>query len=237
MARLSRKAWLLAAAVALLIVLAAVLIPAIRSARLAAQRQERLNHMKQIGMGLHNFHDTYRRLPAAVRRDEAGRSLCSWRFQILPFLESMMLGIDFSDRWDDPANRCLSARPYWVYCRRPDAPYPESVHTNIVAVTGPGTAFDEDRAIRLSDLPEDLILALEVARSDTHWMEPGDLAIDDLPARLTQGLDGGGLCVLFADGSVWFLSVEVPIDELTKFLTIEGAGQFSREEILAPFGH
>jgi hypothetical protein len=212
-----------------------LLVPAIRSARLAAQRQERLNHMKHIGLALHNFNDTYRRLPPAVRRDQAGRSLCSWRFQILPYLEALMLGIDFSDRWDDPVNRCLSAHPYWVYCRRPDASYPESLHTNIVAVTGPGTAFDESYPIRVSELPEDTILALEVAHSDTHWMEPGDLSIDNVPAALTRGLDGGGLCVLFADASTWFLRSDVPLHELRKFFTIEGAKQFSREEVLGPY--
>jgi hypothetical protein len=213
----------------------ALMVPAVRLARLAALRSERLNHMRQVGMALHNFHDAYKRLPPAVRRDEAGRPLCSWRFQILPFLESMMLGIDFSDQWDDPVNRCLSGHPYWVYCWTAEAPLPRSLHSNIVAVTGPGTAFDGDRETRLADLDKDTILAVEVARSNTHWMEPGDLHIDQIPTSLCHGVDGGGFCVLFADGSAWFINANAPLDDLKKFFTIDDAKQFDREKILRPY--
>jgi hypothetical protein len=66
-------------------------------------------------------------------------------------------------------------------------------------------------------------------------MEPGDLPIDKISASITQGLDGGGLCVLFADGSVSFVRADVPLDDLRKFFTIEGAKQHRREEILGPF--
>ena len=87
--------------------LACVAWPIVQAARRAAQRMARSNNMKLVALGLHNVNDVYKRLPPAVRTDDAGRPLCSWRFQLVPFLEAMMLRVDFGDRWDDPANRFL----------------------------------------------------------------------------------------------------------------------------------
>lgn len=106
------------------------------------------------------------------------------------------------------------------------------------AITGPGTAFDTDKPPSLKGLPADLILILQVQESDTHWMEPGDLRIDQLAPveetrRLLLGI--GGYVVLFADGERWVLSCETPISELCKFFTIGEATESNREELLAPY--
>ena len=76
---------------------------------------------------------------------------------------------------------------------------------------------------------------VEIAGFDVHWAEPGDLHVDEVPESITAGPDGRGLCVLFADGTVWFLNSEVPLENLKKFFTIEGAKQHDREELLAPY--
>jgi len=231
-----RGKWLsfLIACAAVLLVFA-ILYPAVRAARRAAQQVQRENMLRQISLGLYNFHDTYKRLPPAIRRDEAGRELCSWRFQILPYLESIMIGIDFSDAWDDPVNRLLSTHPYRAYCWSSDADFPKSLHTSVVAITGPGTAFDRDRSINLADIDSDTIIVVEIADSDTHWMEPGDLHIEKVPNSIVRGLDGTGVLVLFADGAVWFLKADVPVADLKKFFTIEGAKRYDRAQLLGPY--
>jgi hypothetical protein len=211
------------------------LLLAARAGRRTALSAQHTNDLKQIGLALHNFHDSYHRLPPAVRRDKAGRPLASWRFQILPWVEAIMKEVHYDDRWDDPANRLLSSTPFPVYCWSPEKQLSDSVHTNVVAVTGPGTAFDGDQAVRLDEIDSDTILAIEIAESGFHWMEPGDLAIDQVPESITQGLDGCGVHVLFADGSVWTLSPEVPMEDLKKFFTIEGAKRYDRDETLGPY--
>ena len=227
--------WELVVVLVIIGVLVAVLIPAVRAARRAAWRAQRRNNLKQIGLAFHNFHDVYKQLPAAVRRDEWGRPLCSWRFHLLPYLEAWMTPLDFGERWDEPVNRWATNGPLHVYCLYPNRDRPESLQTNVVAVVGPGTAFEEGREIGLDDLDTDTILAVEIAGFEVHWAEPGDLHVDEVPESITAGPDGGGLWVLFADGQVWFLEPEVPLEDLRKFFTIEGAKQHDREELLAPY--
>ncbi len=212
-----------------------VFVEGVLSVRVAARRTQRANSLKQIGLALHDFEVAQWHLPAAVRTDEEGRPLCSWRFQIVPYLEATMVGIDYGEAWDDPANRELFSRPCPVFCYSTDRDTPENMYTNVVAVTGPGTAFDGDRQYRLSEIPHDTILVVEIANSGTHWMAPGDLSIDDVPESLVEGLDGYGLQVLFADGTVWFLNADVPLVDLRRFFTIDGAKEYDREEVLGPY--
>jgi hypothetical protein len=227
--------WEVATVLLMILVLAAILLPAILSARRAAMKTNQANHLRQVAVGLANFDDTYRHLPPATRTDEDGRPLSSWRFQILPFLEAIMLGIDLDERWDSPVNRWFSSLGWPTYCWASGKGPANRCQTNVVAITGPGTAFEDDRILRFKDLGDNTIVVIELARTDAHWMEPGDLSVDDVPPSIVQGVEGDGVHVLFADGQVWFLRRDVPLDDLRKFFTINGAKRYDREQLLGAY--
>jgi hypothetical protein len=191
--------------------------------------------MKTVAMALYTWQELYKRIPPAVLTDKAGRPLCSWRFKLVPFMEGIMLDVDFGSRWDDTENRCALVWGNHLFCWGNNGDRSTDVHTNVVAITGEGTAFDPGKVLRLPDIPSDTILAVEVAETDTYWMEPGDMAIEEIDVSVLQGIDGTGTHVIFADGSVWFLSAETPLGELKEFCTIDGARQYDRDEVLGVF--
>jgi len=80
--------------IAIIAVLIGLLLPAVQAAREAARRAQCFNNMKQIGLALHNYHDTQLTFPPCVVVMALGQGWggwdgqnVSWRILILPNLE------------------------------------------------------------------------------------------------------------------------------------------------------
>jgi prepilin-type N-terminal cleavage/methylation domain-containing protein len=82
--------------IAIIGVLIGLLLPAVQKARESANRLSCQNNLKQIGLALHNYHDTYAIFPPGDHRI-GGQYYKNWALYILPFLEQNNL----AERYDD----------------------------------------------------------------------------------------------------------------------------------------
>ncbi len=83
--------------IAIIAVLIALLLPAVQQAREAARRTQCKNNMKNLGLAMHNYHDTFTVFPFGFDEHEA-----FWHGMILPQLEQQ--GIYNKIEWIESGN-------------------------------------------------------------------------------------------------------------------------------------
>ena len=76
--------------IAIIAILIGLLLPAVQKIREAANRMKCSNNMKQLGLALHNHHDTMERFPIGIVWNGGGYYAwprCSWHHTLLPYIE------------------------------------------------------------------------------------------------------------------------------------------------------
>jgi len=212
-------------------VMAALLFPAIGSARQAAQRAQSMNNMRMIGLAMHNYHDMYGSLPPAVVKDASGAPLYSGRVLLLPFLEQAPLyeRFDKTKAWNAPENSAIVSTVLPVFQDPASTNTSNSPRTDYVFVTGQGTVFEEKQdgtPMTLADVTDGLsntVYLIESSAANAHWAEPRDMDISQLGV-LPPGHHPNGNLVGILDGSVTTLSKNINPATLRGLLT-RGGGE------------
>lgn len=195
--------------VAILLALAALILPARRSAGGAARRAQCQNNLKQITTALHNYAAEHGTFPPTFTVGPNGQRLHSWRTLILPYLDQRDLysKIDLSKPWNDPVNSEAARASLNAYqCPESGSSLARS-HTPYLAITSPDGCFDGPKARTLIELPDDARRTMMVVDAGTdsavHWMAPDDInpsQLFEIATELSQ-THLGVLLVGFADGS------------------------------------
>jgi prepilin-type processing-associated H-X9-DG protein len=190
-----------------------------------------VDNMKQIGLGLHNYHDVHKKFPSIITCDKSGKPLFSWLVEILPNMEYGTLydALKKDEPWNSPHNAKLLSKLRISEFVCPSVRQEEKdFSTNYVAIIGPGTIWHSDGPVSINDLPNslsNLVAAVECVDSGKHWAEPYSLTVEEVLERMKTG-KGMRICtmhnsvvnVLFADGGVRPLQADMPISIWRKLL-------------------
>ena len=196
-----------------------------KTAREAFLRTGSSSNLKQIGLALHMYHDTYKTFPPTVVRGPDGKTVHSWRVALLPFLNQTKLHDEyrFDEPWDSPHNRGLLNKIPLVY-RSPAAP-PDSTNSSVFALVGPEAALSSEEGVPIREFRDgtsNTILAVEAERA-IPWTKPDDIPYDPKkPVPELGGFYEGGFHVLFGDAAVQFLSKDLDEQSLRALMTKSG---------------
>ncbi len=205
---------------------------------------ERMNHFKQIGLALHNYHDTMGALPGTAYYSAQGKPLLSWRVAILPYIEQQDLYRQFKldEPWDSPHNIKLLEKMPKIFAA-PAGVQVKPGYTFVQGFSGPGTIFDptQDRkqpgvsmGCRISAVSDGLSNTAMVGESGTAvpWTKPEDIPCDVRGVPPLGCIPGSGRClVLMGDGAVFTITSNPPRDQFSHMTGRQDGAVFNIEDL------
>jgi prepilin-type processing-associated H-X9-DG protein len=198
-----------------LVVVGSLAVVAVVRIREAAARTQCQNNLKQLGLALGNYHDTFARFPpAAMPNPELPpERRLSWLYCIVPFVEADTLyrKVDQAKGWDAEENRFAALRAYPIMvCPSNQDREPVSTlePTSYVGIAGLGAdavslpegdaragCFGYERKLKVDDVRErsgNILMVLETAQVESAWTAAG--------RPTARGLERGGLLYVGAGG-------------------------------------
>lgn len=196
--------------IAIVAVLVALVVPAVQKARDAASRLECQNNLKQIGLGLHNYHDSYHVFPQNHRPPGAtlGSVRERWFTHILPFIEQGVLfsGYDETTNWDSPTNLLVTSVPIKI-AQCPAAPNFTRLDPNPAASSPVGWGTNNPPIAAVTDYAA--VYGVHPAFSAATGIVPAfpygvitnSLGADPFPVKITDIADGTSNTILVAESA------------------------------------
>ena len=167
-------------------------------------------NLKQLGLGLHNYHDAYIAFPATAVADKQSKPLLSSRVAVLPYIDHGALYKKFNlgEAWDSEYNaKALKDNPMPAVFALPGVTQPGDTDRHFRVFVGTGAAFEPPKPLSMTaftDGTSNTLLVVTAAKA-VPWTKPDELAFDpkatDADLKKLLRLDGDGYNVLFADGT------------------------------------
>src|SRR5262245_9322169 len=155
--------------IAIIAILIGLLLSAVQKIRESANRIKCTNNLKQLGLALHNFHDTHQSFPAsgwtqAGPGNPAGKFV-GWRPLTLPFIEQENLQklYDFNNHWWEGTNPVSATMPVLTY-QCPSTPQRATVLSAVAKPPRPAMTFA--KPIAPSDY--EAIMGVQPASINSH---------------------------------------------------------------------
>ena len=187
------------------------------------------NNLKQIGLAMHNYHDTHGAFPPAAVCDKTGKPMLSWRVLILPYIEEDALYKQFKldEPWDSEHNKKLVEKMPKVYAI-PGRAKPGEYTTHYRVFVGNGAGFDWLMGMKIANYADGTSNTLMTATGADAviWTKPDELEFDpQKDARKLLGEVVNGRCqVGMFDGSVRTLG-KLPSKETLHALVTRAGGE------------
>lgn len=171
----------------------------------------------KIGRAMHAYHGSHGHFPPAVLYGPDGKTPCSWRVALLPFLGERELYEQYrlDEPWDSPHNLKVLEKMPTVY-RHPKDPA-ESTNSPYYVLVGPGSIFEGKEGTPMKEIKDGMSQTLLVveARRETPWTKPEDIHYDsEKPLPQLGGYSEEGFLTAWADGSMRFVSKSIDDETL-----------------------
>jgi len=210
------------------------MLSAVQTARGAARGSGCKNNLKQIGLAMHNYHDTHGKFPVSDDPewlDENGKPHLSWRVHVLPFMDQIPLYHEFhlDEPWNSAHNiKLVSKMPRVYKCPEGNLPTGE---TTYLGIAGPGGILEKP-GVGIRDVTDGLsntILVLDAADSKAVvWTQPVDFMYS--PSNPMSGLaghHGDSFNALLSDGAARLISLSLPTKTILGLFTMSGGENIS----------
>ena len=175
--------------IAIIAILIALLLPAVQQAREAARRTQCKNNLKQLGLALHNYHDTFNRMPpGTISRTGSRFGGPEWPYVLhflLPNIDQAAVYNELANDWGRPAP--------WINA----TVWPATVRGGLTALQCPSDGLGG--VVKLAGgtvpLPSSNYLALFSGLND------GQTHLDASPTRTAFGVNRGASFRDIIDGT------------------------------------
>ena len=243
--------------IAIIGILIGLLLPAVQQTREAARQMQCKNHLHQIGIALHAYHNLHKALPIGCLGWRYGstpppKKHLAWTAFLLPQMEEQSIyeAIDFHRAYDDPVNAQAASTDIGTYLcptaipnkkLRGEVSYGGLYGERLTDNRSNDGMFLYEQVLRFRDcldgLSQTLVVGEDTISPDGEWINGGNVfvqahGINDKTAWIfdneIRSLHPAGAMVLFLDGSTHLLTESLERRLLGQMITRD------RHEVLDP---